>query len=388
MPITVDRKEKCSGCGICSSVCPKKCISMKMDDEGFRYPEIDFSDCINCGKCQTICPVLNRPVQSPATEVKDPAEPEIYASRTADKEVLEACSSGGIAFVIARYYLRMGYIVCGVRMTDDFSHAEHICISSENELHYLQGSKYIQSDAVAAYDYIGEILSNGGKVLFFGTPCQIAAVYNRFQKYLSNLVLIDLVCHGVPSQILWDKCREYVTQKYNASIEKVNFRSKEHGWEQFGIKINMDNGKEYYSPKNKGFIGLFTKNIFLRPACSECAFKGFDRCSDLTLGDFWGIEMVAPHYDKGRGVSLIMVNSQRGGELIRLIEDEIELEKVECGNLFQYRNKSMIRSVHVPKGREQYMKDLKCLSYEKLEKKYLSIGFMKRIKRKLKRVLK
>ena len=381
MPIKIIDKINCCGCAACKSVCPKHCITMRYDEEGFQYPIIDVTKCVNCHKCEEVCPIINNPNEGIN------GNPLFFAARSSDNYVRENSSSGGVAHLIAKKFLTDGGVVCGVKMSADFSHAEYVCIERTEDLKSISGSKYIQSDSTDTYEKINEYIKTGRKILFIGTPCQVAAVKNYFHNRDDCITYIDIVCHGVPSQILWDKFRAYITKKYKGRITKVNFRDKRNGWDAFGFAATFDNCKEIYEPRNRGFLGIFLKNICLRPVCADCHHKGYNRCSDLTLGDFWGIERVLPDYDIKNGVSLVMVNNSKGLSLLHSFGDEMDITEADCKGLFTYRNKSLLKSVKISDRRSEFMSDLRALPFSALENKYLGKQFFNSIKKTIKRII-
>lgn len=381
MPVKIKDKRKCCGCAACSNVCPKNCISMRMDDEGFYYPVVDEENCIHCDLCKKVCPVLN----NPNDEVE--VNPVFFAARSLDHGVRQNSSSGGIAYLLSKSFISEGNAVCGVRMSPDLSHAEYVSVEDNENLSFLNGSKYLQSVPGDIFSRMQKLLSDEKKVLFIGTPCQVAGIKNYFKNDSENIFYIDIVCHGVPSQLLWDKWSEYLVDENKSAVKSVNFRDKRNGWQEYGFSANLENGKSLYFERKRGFLGLYLKNLCLRPSCGSCQHKGFNRCSDLTIADFWGIEKVLPDYEKKNGVSLVMVNTQRGEKMLHSIREELEIDEVDCKELFQSRNKTMLKSVTINGDRSRFMKDLKKKNIPQLEKKYLNRSFCSRLKRKLKRIV-
>lgn len=372
-------KERCCGCVACKCACPNNSIFMQMDEEGFYYPVVQDS-CIHCDKCERVCPAFNNP------NAEIVSSPHFFVTRARDKEIRQRSSSGAIAYSLSKKFLTENQIVCGVRMNSDYSYAEHVCIDNIEELDKLLGSKYLQSNTDGIYEKIRCCIKDDKKVLFIGTPCQVAAVKNVF-KNTENIIYVDLICHGVPSQFLWKKYHEYISKKYKSNINFVNFRDKSRGWEQFGFRACFENGKSLYVPRGRGFLGLFLANICLRPVCGKCEYKGFNRCSDITIGDFWGIERVLPDYEKSNGVSIAMINSKKGMDLFKSLGQEIEFEEVECRDLFQSRNKSLLKPVKISEKRMAFIEDLKTMSFPALENKYLGNPFIVKVKIKVKRLL-
>lgn len=218
--IKIQRKEECCGCSACMSACPVNCIEMVEDREGFKYPQVDSERCINCHKCEKVCPVINQPVNE--------RKPAAFLARTKDTELLRSCTSGGVFTEIARETVKNGGIAYGVVYADDFK-VQHERIVELNGIERLPGSKYVQSDVGTTFSRVKEDVEAGHQVVFCGTPCQVAGLKNYLGKDYQNILLIDLVCHGVPSPKLWRTYVEYLEQKYG-KLEHANFRSKRLGY--------------------------------------------------------------------------------------------------------------------------------------------------------------
>lgn len=303
-------KKICTGCGACAASCPLNCIEMQEDWEGFRYPIIDGERCISCRKCESLCPVLNK---LPVYE-----EPQAYGAKHKDDGIRSLSSSGGVFPALASFVLKNGGAVCGAAYAEDFS-VEHRIIEDAEDIIKLQGAKYAQSRAERMFPRIRSILESGRHLLFTGTPCQTAGLKAYLRRDYENLILVDMICHGVPSPKVWKTYLEYRMQEdaNGAGISLVNQRDKSSGWSRYrySLRIDYQNGKTYSVQQGKDMFMLgFVNNLYLRPSCAQCQFKGLSRCADITLGDYWDVWSQHPEIDDDKGVSLVLVSTKKGAE--------------------------------------------------------------------------
>lgn len=308
--VEIKEKENCCGCSACAQICPKHCISMREDNEGFLYPIADAATCVDCGLCEKVCPEQN-PGESPAV-------PKAYAAKAKDDIVRLSSSSGGIFTLVAEKVLDARGVVFGCAFNDKLE-AEHIFVEDKESLLKLRGSKYIQSRIGNSFSAAEAFLRDGREVLFSGTPCQIAGLKKYLRKEYDNLLVVEVMCHGAPSPDVWHK---YVEEKF-PEANKVSFREKKYGWKHFHFEVNGDDYSECYTDNE--YMRLFLDNVILRPSCYFCKFKSGKSGSDITLGDFWGIENVLPEFDDDKGSSVVLVNSGKGGKAL----DELDIEMVE-----------------------------------------------------------
>ncbi len=315
--IRIENKELCCGCGACAQACPQACISLQADSEGFLYPKVDAALCSHCGRCEKVCPFLN------AQAEREPLR--VLAAVNTERPVRERSSSGGLFLLLARQTIARGGVVFGARFDDNWQvlldYAEDI-----RGLEAFVGSKYVQARTGTAFRDAQAFLKAGRRVLFTGTPCQIAALRRFLGRDDDNLLAVDVVCHGVPSPKVWDLYLRSLGE--TGRLEAVNFRCKAQGWRHYGLQLRFapkaaGAKRELLQPAMQNpYMRAFLNDLTLRPACYACRVKGGRSQSDLTLGDCWGIQHLLPAtpLDDDRGTSLLLVNSQRGAAALRALE--------------------------------------------------------------------
>ena len=309
-------KEKCTGCFACYNICPKNAIEMKEDELGYIYPNINKKNCIDCKLCEKVCPTLNE------SEFKAPQK--CYAAKVNDDEKLKKSTSGGIATALSEEIIRNNGIVYGAAYLDNCE-VNHIRVTELEELDKLKGSKYVHSYVQNTYQLVKEDLLKNNEVLFIGTPCQIDGLRKYLMKEYENLYLVDLICHGVPSQKF---LKEEVYRCANTlDIDRVNFRDKT--FSDFTFSINK-NKKDIYSQiwiKNPYFYA-FMKSITYRENCYLCQYAKKERISDITIGDFWGLKEDSNFYkERKKGLSVILPITDKGLRLLNRVEKMIIVEE-------------------------------------------------------------
>ncbi len=364
-------KNLCNGCSACALVCPKNCISMLSDDEGFLYPKIDKSLCINCGLCDKVCPVL-----TPQIIKQNKSNIKAYAVTNKLNDVVLKSSSGGVFNAIATYVIRNGGVVVGAGFDDNFF-VKHKCVSDIKDLYELQGSKYVQSNIGNTYKEIKKLLDDGILVYFSGTPCQVGGLVSFVGKKYNNLITQDLICHGVPSPLVWKKYLEYIKSKHKAKIKSIFFRDKTKGWKTFSMKITFEDGAVYRQTLKKNpYLRAFLKNLCLRPSCYDCSFKRLERVADITLADFWGVEKILPEYSVSDGVSLVLIHTEKGKELFENLGDDLNYITVNLEKSIK-GNSSVNNSAAKPIERDAFMKIIKEQKFVAVKKYYKDSVFKK-----------
>lgn len=370
--INIDNKKECTGCGVCYNVCPKKCIEMLSDDEGFKYPKVDIDRCINCGICESRCPILNN---KPSNRIV-----KAFAAKSKFKDIQLNSSSGGIFYHIASAYLKNNCKVFAAAFNEDFV-LQHSEIESEKYLFRYMGSKYIQSDINDCYFLIKSYLDKGEKVAFIGTPCQVAALKNYLEKDYSSLLTIDFICHGVPSPLCFELYYKSIN-KYS-KLRDVEFRNKAYGWNNFSMVFSYEDGTVYKNDKNHDlFLKCFFDNVFLRPSCYACKYKALEKHSDVTLADFWGINRIDSSKFDNDGVSAILINSQKGAETISSLSNELILSDVAVQDIID-SNSALVRSAINNRMRNVFFRRINKMDIQKNMFDCLFPSIKTRIKLKL-----
>lgn len=371
--INIVEKNECCGCHACVNICPKNCISMIKDEEGFLYPRVDKAHCINCGLCDKVCP-FNK------IEQKRVSVPISYAVKIKNNEIRKKSSSGGFFSELASLFLLDNGVVYGAAFSKDKKSVHHIRVDCFDKLELLRTSKYIQSEISYIYKQVLTDLSNEKKVLFSGVPCQINGLKLFLGKEYDKLVCVEVVCHGVPSPLLWEKYLDYLTSKYKDEIQEVNFRNKKHGWNEFELLIRGNNINLCESLNDNSFMKMFLRNLCLRPSCYNCNVKRIESMSDFTIADFWGIKNVVPGFDDNLGTSLVLLQTQKGISIFDKIKDKTVYCEVDFKSGIKY-NTSYFSSVNLPPQRVSFFKDMNTLNFKQLEKKYTNDSLFDKCKR-------
>ena len=364
-------KEMCYGCGLCAQVCPKKCIELSFDNEGFLYPTVDSSKCIECGRCIQEC-INNKEVKS--TNIKD-----AYVGYNLSEDVRKESSSGGIFNAIASLFIEKGGVVYGAAFDNEFA-VKHIRIDNKKDLLLIMKSKYVQSNLENVFELIMNDLKNGKQVMFSGTPCQTASVC-KFADSIGlkeKLYTVDFICHGVPSPMMWKSYLNYISK--GNIIHEVNFRDKSPaGWHDYHLHIKYgNNGKLNESHEMNAYMNLFLSDKNIRPSCCFCNFKADNYVSDLTLADAWKIEKEYEKWADDKGTSLFIIRSDKGKELIES-SDNIEIKNSNY-QLWSKMNPSLVTRTMPGNGRKEMFSDFLSLDKNDFWKKYGSISIKKKIR--------
>ena len=318
-------KEDCCGCSACCSVCPKNAIKMAPDEEGFLYPEIDQSQCIDCGKCSAICPLIY------IGNYKESGSPRFFAARHKAPEILRQSTSGGAFTAISDAILRRNGVVYGADY-DEVFRVLHRRAETPDQRDRMRISKYVQSDLGDTFKRIKADLEEGRQVLFTGTPCQAAGLRGFIDKspLTERLYICDLICHSVPSPLIWEEYKRLLERENGGKLTGVQFRSKKYEWN----RANSNKGFLFMTDKNTEvqeddrFYQLFFQiGTITRPSCSQCYFTDIHRVSDLTIGDYFGIEKYSPEWFNPLGVSVILVNTARGDALFHECRQDLIIEE-------------------------------------------------------------
>ena len=369
--IEIKDKKDCCGCHACMSVCAHRAITMQTDAEGFLYPMVDKSLCTDCGMCELVCPVIHQ--SSSAQPLK------VYAAKSNDEEVSRQSSSGGIFSLLAEAIIREGGVVFGAKFDEEWN-VVHASTETLDGLAAFRGSKYVQSTIGNTYKEAKEFLKQGRKVLFTGTPCQIAGLKRFLRRNYDNLLAVDVICHGVPSPLVWQRylsgLQQTLRTKWDVGRNKafspldalpvitgISFRDKTNGRSKFGFRLScsvseaafdsaIKEREEFIQPFSqniymKGFLG----NLYLRPSCHHCPTKEPHEMSDVTLGDYWGIEKDFPDWNDDKGTSVVIVRSDKGMEYCH--EISMKYCPAEFEKICKY-NPALVSSYRTHRNRERF----------------------------------
>lgn len=347
-PLDIIPTKDCCGCEACANICPKDCISMQPDEQGFMRPQFDEEICIHCDLCRKACPILNEKVVG--------VNPKVMACKNRDNDVRATSSSGGVFTAIAEQIIADGGCVYGAAFNENLE-VEHIRIDTVSELARLRGSKYIQSRIGDCFKQTKEDLRCGKAVLFTGTPCQIAGLRSYLGKSYDKLYCIEVVCHGVPSPAIFRHYISTLEQQHGAKVISFNFRDKVESWQRYSLSAQFDNGttmrqRGAENPFQRGFIA----DLYTRPSCTACQFKQFASGADLTLGDFWGSGIFGAEYNDDQGISLVCINSSKGELLSERAQKglfDVRTSTLEEATLF---NPCVVRSTTMHPKSNQFWK--------------------------------
>jgi len=369
---SLDKKD-CSGCTACVSVCPKQCIEMKQDDESFYYPEIDKVNCIECGLCEKVCP-FDKP-KYVNTEVMD-----VYASYVKDEKQRQKSTSGGVFYAIAKWVIGKGGIVYGAAFNESFK-LLHIGVDNKQDLEKLRGSKYLQSYLGNTFLEIKEHLNAGRWVYFVGCGCQVAGLNAFLRKKYDTIITSDLVCHGTPSQLMFDWHLDYLRKKEKGEITSYTFRDMA-GWGgcesyEYDSKSGVKGKRKYPGYLLSPYLYSFMYAFNYRYSCYNCKFAQIPRQGDITLADYWGVAKYFPDLDLTKGASLILVNTSLGASMWNSIKDTLEFRRSNIQDAAA-ENGNLVHRTKMPAIRPTCYQIIRERGYEDVAKKEFRIkGYWK-----------
>lgn len=374
--IKIEDKAMCCGCTACQSICPTKAIEMVEDEEGFLYPKINERKCINCGLCDKTCPVLNAK--------KKKKEQEGYVLNHKQDSIRKDSTSGGAFSPIAEYVLQKKGVVYGAMFDENFN-VIHGYIENKEDLTKLRGSKYVQSFLGNSYKEIKQFLETGRYVCFSGTPCQVEGLKKFLRKEYENLVTVDVMCHAVPSPLVWKKYFEYIKKnKLNdENVEKVLFRDKsKYGFKYSTMTLKSKNKEYYRGVETDPFLRAFFGDLSDRPSCYKCVFKKLEHESDFTIWDCF----IAEKFDKGLdddiGTSRMLINTEKGKKIFDKIKENFCYTKVDVEELTK-DVKEMLNSVNLPNERKKFFSDINEMKTDAFFEKYFKENFKVTLERNI-----
>lgn len=374
----IDKKE-CCGCYACKNICPKDCIDMNVDEEGFWYPKVDMLKCINCNLCEKVCPFIEDPKKEGFKNIA-------YACKNKNLQTRLESSSGGIFSNLCDYVIDKDGVVFGAAFNENLE-VEHMEANTFEEYKKFRGSKYVQSKIGNSYKKVKEHLDEGKLVLFSGVPCQIEGLHLFLGKKYDNLITVDLICHGVPSPLIFNLYKKILNKKYSSQITDIKFRDKTEGWKKYSYLSKFENNSIYRKLLNEdSYMKGFLSDLYLRPSCYNCKSKNFKSNSDILLGDYWGIEGIHSDFDDDKGISLVIVNTLKGKEMFDNISDNMSVIITDMDYAIT-RNKSIIQSVEYNKHREEFFNTLNECNLQELVERYTKVSLYNKIKNKIKNIM-
>ena len=363
--VTEKKEHLCTGCGVCAAICPTKCLSIVLDENGFYKAVCDEATCVRCGLCDNACPKF--------MAVEDTEKVRVLSAVTDDSETLRTTSSGGLCYELSKWALADGKKICACVYNYEKHRAEHAVITDLEGLEKTKGSKYFQSYTPEAFSKIFD----GEAWAVFGSPCQIAAIdaAARVKKCRDKLLLVDFFCHGTPSMNLWKK---YIAEQGGDRVKKIDFRSKEFGWHTFSLRFTKENGEVTSDFRDNMFYTFFFGNLCLGEACYSCDFKALHSRADIRVGDFWGDK----YKDDRKGVSCCVTFTEKGDEAIRAMEGVCRIcdEQTE-----QVLAAQMVKSPSLPPQRNKVLRSFR--AKRSLKTTYNTTLFPYRLKCKIKSIV-
>lgn len=363
----------CTGCTACYNICPHKAIEMVENSEGFKFPQIDTEKCTNCGLCEKVC------IPS-SGYVKQPFETLAFGVKNKDLDERKQSQSGGAFYILAKHILSQGGVIYGSLIDEGFV-VRHARASTEKEAKAFRGSKYVQSDLGDIFQSVKQDVQSGVPVLFSGTPCQVAGLKAYLRKDYENLLLVDLICHGVPSPKVWADYIEWQQKRKKKLITKAEFRDRSLPWGKSAEAL-------WFGPEKKKYY-IYAKIFYSRNAhrksCYNCPFTNTERLSDITIGDYWGIETVKKEFRDDYGVSAVMLNSETGKRIWKEVNEQVEYFQCKIEDLM-FRNPQLYKSATRPVSREIFWQNYK-KGFAFIAKKYGDNNLKGKLKRLIKRIL-
>ena len=358
----------CCGCSACVHQCPKQCLRMSQDKDGFFFPIVNNREaCIDCSLCAKVCPMENM--------VESDYPHTFYGAYNTNKTDIVNSSSGGIYPSLAKWIISQGGIVFGASLDDEHK-LYHIGVSTESDIQKTIGSKYFQSEIRDTYVECKKELDKGRLVLYTGTPCQVHGLKRYLGKDYDNLYTADVICHGVPSSKMFDAYIDFLEKKHNGKLVDINFRDKKrNGWSitlRYTIEYSNDKRKDYYLiNKLSEYFMAFLGGYIERESCYSCPFSSMRRPGDITMGDFWGYQFKRPDLKHDEGLSLIIVNSEHGKRIVDVLHrNGVQFNAVDEECVKASENKNLYKPTLRPEVRSVVYDELQNFGFEYIAKKY------------------
>ena len=379
--IKVTNPSDCCGCTACYSICKHNAINLRTDSKGFIYPQFDEVQCIDCGLCNNVCPIVN-------AEKRNENFKQIFAVRLKDETILKKSSSGGAFYAIASYVIKeLHGVVFGVEYDNEMT-VRHNYTETLEGLRKFHGSKYVQSATTGIYNEVLKKLKEERYVLFSGTPCQIMALRLFLHKKYEKLICIDLICHSVPSPLIFKNYVDYVSRIHKSRLIGLDMRNKSKGWSHlfyyyYYFANGMCIGDEKLKCEHWG--KLFFSGLITRPSCNECRFTNYRRTGDITIADFWDDDLKRPECFSEKGTSLVIVSTDTGDSIVEKIKENIHIWALSKSESYQ---PCLAHPYKANPKFNEFWDYYNKFGFEKAYRKYFVKSLGNRIKSKIKYVLK
>lgn len=377
------KNPECTGCAACMNACPKQCITMKENEEGFLYPFAEETQCIHCGICLESCPLPEAHKQDDVLPL-----PTVYAIHNRDERIRRQSSSGGVFSALADFIIKEGGVVYGAKF-DDAWNVIHGRADTEEAITPLRTSKYVQSEIGMTFRDVKNQLRLGKQVLFSGTECQVAGLKRYLKDTDCSLLFCQgLVCHGVPSAKVWRKYLDYQEKRSKSRVASVSFRDKRMGWEDFSMRIDFENGKIYSRLHQLDlYFQAFLSDICLRPCCYACKFRGIYRHSDITLADFWNVDRFLPDKRENKGESLVLIHSEKAETLMKKLNGTFDMVPIKLDTALRAA-KMLEASADYNEQRSKFLSEIDRKPFEEVVSEYCKTPLKDTVKCKLYVILK
>ena len=377
--IEIEKKSDCCGCTACANACPKSCIEMIEDSEGFLYPVVHENECIKCNACEKVCPVINHVAR------KENRRQTAAIVQNRNKEVCRQSTAGGAFTDIAEYVLEHDGIVFGVELQADYT-VKHIAVESKTELSKFRNSKYVQSELGSTYAEVKQQLKTGRLVCFSGTPCQIEGLRCFLRRDYENLVLVDVVCRAVPSPGVWKKYIGMETCKHG-TMQSIRFRDKALGYQYSTMELVDSQGNIYRGGiESQPWLRMFFSGMIIRPSCTECKFRSRYRNSDFTIWDCFNVYSFSKEFDEDIGTTRVLIHTEKGKRIFHQIEEKIKYKSIDADMLVE-GVREMLESPKMHPQRQYFYSDLKKLPFDELINKYYPLTTRIKIKQNIRLTL-
>lgn len=377
--INITDKHNCCGCTACASICKKKAITMKPDEEGFLYPVGDLSLCNDCHLCEKVCPIIAR--DSLKTEF---VPHKFFALHNKEEDTWQKSSSGGVFTAMIEEFININGIVYGAEYNNNLKVVHNGETTIDKALKF-RGSKYVQSDIQGIYEEIRSQLLIGIQVLFSGTPCQVEGLKKFLIKPYDNLLTIDILCHGVPSPMIFADYIKFIKKYSIGHLMDIFMKDKTFGWGYQDLRLYFHEGStEFNSPISSLWNKIYYNHSVNRPSCHQCRFTNFNRAGDISIGDFWNIEKSYPDFFSNMGISLLMINTEKGERLWENVKSKFEYIE---SNIDECQQPVLLHPIPEPSNRHIFWEKYKKYGFEKVIRKQYNIKYSTLFKNQLHQII-